>query len=234
MMVSPKELEPIERYYFLLLYAPDATDKFAKPIKGKTWCQKEMFLLSRSIPELEKEAEYTPHNMGSFSEVVEEIQDQFDISGFTEMVDESIKLTLEGRKLAEATWKDADDSEKALVMTVKTWLNDLSYFELLGLIYNEYPDMSVNSEMRADVDAKREEIALSLFKKGKVPLDKAAQIAKLSRAKFLEIAKRKGIDIDAETNAVLSDKVLLKEIQQSKEDSKSGRLIPWESIKGNQ
>ncbi|MBI3860246.1 MAG: UPF0175 family protein [Thaumarchaeota archaeon] len=233
-MFSPKELEPLEKYYLMLLYAPDARGKLAQPLPGRTWCQKELFVVSKHVPELGESADYAPYIMGSYSEVVEEIQDQFFISGFTEMVDGAIKLSLEGRKMAEATWISADARERQVVSNVKTLLNDLSYLELLGLVYTEYPDSAIKSEMVAAVDSRRLEIAINLFRKGKVSLVKAATIASLSTQEFSGILKVKGIDLaEVEENTILNDAALLQEIDGSREDSKAKRLVPWEKVETN-
>jgi predicted HTH domain antitoxin len=233
-MFSPKELEPLEKYYLMLLYAPDAKGKLAQPVTGRTWCQKELFIISKYVPELGENADYAPYIMGSYSEAVEEIQDQFYISGFTEMADGAIRLTPEGRKMAEATWMSADEWERQVVSNVKTLLNDLSYLELLGLVYTEYPDSAIKSEMVAAVNSKRLQIALNLFRKGKVSLEKAAGIASLSTQEFSRILKDKGIDLaEVEENSILNDAALLQEIDGSREDSKAKRLIPWEKVETN-
>lgn len=233
-MFSPKELDPIEKYYLMLLYAPDARGKLAQPITGRTWCQKELFILSKHIPELGENTDYAPYIMGSYSEVVEEIQDQFYISGFTEITDGATKLSLEGRKLAEATWLSADEKERKVVSYVKTLLNDLSYLELLGLVYTEYPDSAVKSEMLKAVASKKLEIAIQLFRKAKVSLKKAASIADLPLPEFSRILQEKGIDlVEVEENSILNDVLLLQEIESSREDSEAKRLVPWEKVETN-
>ena len=233
-MFSPKELEPIEKYYLMLLYAPDARGKLAQPISGRTWCQKELFVLSKHIPELGESTDYTPYIMGSYSEVVEELQDQFYISGFTEMTNGSIKLSPEGKKLAEATWMTADEKEQKVVSYVKTLLNDLSYLELLGLVYTEFPDSATKSEMRQAVDSKRHEIAAQLFRKGKVSLAKAAGIANMLPQEFSKVLEDRGIDLaEPEENSILNDAALLQEIESSRRDSEAGRLVPWKKVETN-
>src|SRR3989442_8190663 len=97
--------------------------------------------------------------------------------------------------MAEATWLSADEKERKVVTYVKTLLNDLSYLELLGLVYMEYPDSATKSEMLEAVASKRLEIAIQLFRKAKVSLKKAASIAKLPLQKFSRILKERGIDL---------------------------------------
>ena len=234
MSMPINQLNAVERYLLLLLYAPDHTDKFARPIRGRTWLQKEMFLLSKLTVELEEKTEFDPNIMGSYSQIVDEVEDQFYISEYEERIGDTMKLSLEGKKLAEEVWLGASDHEKRIVAGVKTLLNDMSQLELLGFIYTEFPETAVNSEKKAEVEANRLEIAIGLLQKGKVPLEKAAEVAKQSTVAFLHELKRRGIDpSEIETKSVLSDQTLLEEIEQSKEESKRGQLVPWETIRNS-
>jgi predicted HTH domain antitoxin/uncharacterized protein YwgA len=234
MSVVPGDLEPIERYLLMLLYSSDSSERFAQPLKGKTWLQKEMFILSKLIPELESETEYDPHLMGSYSEIVDEIAYQFELSGYTERVGDSIKLSLDGKKLAEQTWKNASDQEKLFVTDVKTFLNDLSLWELLGLIYFEFPKTAFNSEKLAEVEARRVDIAIGLLSKGKVSVEKAAEIAKKPLPSFLHILKAKKIKMsEIESKGIMQDRSLVEEIRASGKDSHHRRLVPWETTKNN-
>ena len=235
MSLQHEELQPVEKYFLMLLYAPDSTERFTQPIRGKTWYQKQMFLLSKLVKELEEESEYNAHIMGSYSEIVEEVADQFYISGYTEKVGESIKLSFDGRKLAEGVWKKANDADRRYVTNVKMLLNDLSYYELLGLIYTQYPESAVNSEKQKEVDMRRLDIAISLLKKDKVSLETASKIANMKTDDLLKTLRKKGIDIaELETRSILQDKSLIEEIKQSREDSDCGRLVPWATIRNSQ
>jgi len=232
MSIVPDDLEPVERYLLMLLFSSDSSEKFAQPVKGKTWLQKEMFLLSQLIPELESETEYDPHLMGSYSEIVDEVAYQFDLSGYTERAGDSIKLSLDGKKLAEETWKAASDKERIFVTDVKTLLNDLSQWELFGLIYFEFPKTAVNSEKLAEVEARRVEIAIGLLLKGKVSVEKAAEIAKKTLPNFLHVLKTRKIKMpEIESKGIMQDRSLVEEIRASRKDSRNRRLVPWETVK---
>ena len=228
------ELNAVERYFLLLLYAPDYTEKFAQPIRGRTWLQKEMFLLSKLVRGLGEQTEYDPNIMGSYSLIVDEVEDQFYISEFAERIGDSLKLSLEGRKLAEEVWIRTSEEEKQIASGVKTLLNDMSQLELLGFIYTEYPETAINSEKKLEVEARRLDIAISLLQKGKVPLEKAAEIAKQPVEAFLQRLRERGIDLSSiETKSILLDRSLLEEIEQSREESKSRQLVRWESVRTN-
>src|SRR6266699_5895962 len=154
------QLDNVERYFLLLLYAPDSTEKFTHPIRGRTWLQKEMFLLSKFVPDLERQAEYNANMMGFFSQIVDEVEDQLYISEYVERTGDSLKLSLEGMKIAEEVWRTASDAERRIVTSVKTLLNDLTQLELLGLIYSEYPETAIDSEKIQEVEARRVDIAI--------------------------------------------------------------------------
>ncbi len=231
-MFPVNELDPVERFFLLLLYAPDHTKNFVQPIRGKTWLQKEMYLTSKLISELESRTEFDPNLMGSYSEIVEELEDEFYISNFVERVDDRIKLSLEGKKLAEAVWIKADEREKKIVAGVKTLLNDMSYWELLGFIYTEYPESAVNSEKRDEVDARRLDVAVSLFQKGKIPLEMAARIGRQTIDQFKTVLAHRGIDpATVEAKSILEDKEILEEIERSRRESESGEIVSWETIR---
>ena len=230
-----ENLGPVEKYLLGLLFAPDSSGKYAAPIKGNTWLQKEMQVLSTLRPNLEEDAEYDAHAMGAFSETVEVVADQFRVSGFTEKVGSSAKLTLEGKQIAEAIWNDFTNREKQLVTNVKTWLNDLSYYELLGLVYTEFPETAKVSQVVPAVDARRIDVGISLFHKGKVPLSLAHRIARVSESEFLNLLARRGVSSpEAETAQIKTDAQLLQEIERSRADSEKRRLVSWELIEKSQ
>lgn len=229
-----RDLQPIEKYYFMLLFAPDSKGKFTEPVKGNMWSQKEMFMLSKLVKALEADTEFIAYAMGSFSEAVAEIEDQFFISGFAEKQGSATALTFEGRKLAELVWEGSAEHERSIVSSVKSCLNDLPQFELLALIYTLYPESAVNSILRADVDKQRPSLAMSLLKKGKIELPLALKVARMSQSEFLRFLEKRGVTLAGlETATILADQELLEEIEKSKGDSDSGRLVSWETIKDN-
>ncbi len=228
-------LGPVEKYLLGLFFAPDSSGKYAAPVRGNTWLQKEMQVLSTLRPNLEEDAEYTAHAMGGFSETVDVVADQFRVSGFTEKVGNAAKLTLEGRKIAENVWNGFTNKEKQLISNVKNWLNDLTYYELLGLVYTEFPETAKVSQVAPEVDARRIDTAISLFQKGKVPLSLAQMIAEVSESEFLSLLSHRGVSSpEAETVQIKTDAQLLQEIERSKADSERRRLVSWELIEESQ
>jgi predicted HTH domain antitoxin len=189
--LSDEQLEVAERYLLLLLYAPGPRGIQAEPVRGDVWLQKELFLASRNVEPLLEEFE--AYRLGPFSEAVEEYKSQLEISGYVESTASGITLTTKGKTIAEGIWKSADDDDRRLVQDAKFLLNDLSRDELLVLIYSSFKELTVNSDIRDEIARKKVEAALSLFRKRKVTLERAAKIADMSLPYFMRLLKTKGI-----------------------------------------
>ena len=227
-----EDIEPIERYLFLLLFAPDSSGKFSQPIRGNTRLQKEMFVLSKMDAQLADNAEFDAYAMGAYSDTIAEIQDEFCISGFAEQSAEGMKLTIDGRKEAEKVWNHSTDTERRKVSLVKTWLNDLTFNEVLAILYTEYPESASKSQMKEQVDIRRPDLAISLLRKGKVTLDLARRITGLPQSQFENLLATRGISkAMLETSQILLDGGLLEDIDKSRAESSQRRLVPWERVK---
>ena len=230
-MSVSEDIQPVERYLFLLLFAPDTTGKYSQPVKGDTWLQKEMFLLSKTDRELADEAEFEAYAMGSYSDTIAEIQDEFYISGFAERTDDGVRLTLDGRKQAEKMWDNSTESERRTVSAVKSWLNDLPFYELLAIIYTHYPESAAKSEVKDQVETRRPDLAVSLLKKGKVSLEMARRITGLTQAQFEGLLAVRGVTMaEVESAEAALDSRLLNDLYRSAEDSRDGRFVPWEKM----
>ena len=189
--LSAEELDPAERYLLLLLYAPGPNGERAEPVRGELWLQKEMYLVSRSVEPLLEEFE--PYRLGPFSEAVEEYESQLEASHYIDVSPRGIKLTSKGENMAEDTWRQANEKERTLVSGVKSLLNDLSRDELLVLIYSTFEETTVNSDIRRDIEAKRKEVAVNLFRRRKISLQRAARIAKISVPQFAKLLMARNI-----------------------------------------
>ncbi|RDD53686.1 MAG: hypothetical protein BA066_03240 [Candidatus Korarchaeota archaeon NZ13-K] len=71
----------------------------------------------------------------------------------------------------------------------------LSEDEFLLLVYRTFPEFTVNSAIKDDLEKRREEIAINLYVKGKASLGKAAEIAGMSVDEFMSLLRRKGIEV---------------------------------------
>lgn len=181
-------LNSIQKYALLMLEASRET-----PIRGKLWFQKEMFLLSQSIPELAEELDYEPALMGPLSDALDWNLDQLEAVGLLEKKDSAFILTDSGRECARLASDRMGAPRREQAAELKELLNDLSKDELLALVYSLYPDMTVESDELKGLQPKREAIAVRLFARGKVGLERGARIAELPVQSFASLLRRQGI-----------------------------------------
>jgi predicted HTH domain antitoxin len=168
-----------------------------EPITGKVWFQKELFLVSQNIPRLEDETEFEGSLMGPYSENADAELDQLRIEGIVEL-NGKIRLTAIGQELAKKLETRASKETMEVISEMKSFLNDLSEDELLGFIYFSYPSMVIESIKFEDIKRKRGEIGVSLYRKRKVSLGKAALIAGLSQEDFIKKAQANNVTIFSE------------------------------------
>lgn len=185
-------LTNLQKVSILLLAAKDF-----EPIKGKLWFQKELFLLSKNSQNLEKEANFEADFMGPYSESADVSLEQLMLSGIAEKEENSnaIRLTPLGRAISKQIQKSVNQEKIELFDDFKNFLNNLSQEELLGFIYFSYPEMKLESLKFEGILPKRKFIALSLFKKHKISLEKASEIAGISVEKFIQFLRERKIPI---------------------------------------
>lgn len=193
-MTSPSEnvlkrLEQSEQFFFLLLYAP-VCGRISEPIRGKTWLQKQMYVVSRNISSIRNQMAYDNFRYGSFSETVEEIKDQYQISKYVDASKGGICLTSKGEKLASQIWQLVEPQTQKLVQDIKEEFNDMTEDELLLFMYVTYPDTAESSDVRDRILKERLPLSVSLLKKGKVSLQKAAELAGMNLSDFMNKIER--------------------------------------------
>jgi ArsR family metal-binding transcriptional regulator len=72
-----------------------------------------------------------------------------------------------------------------------TLLENLSENEILALLYFKFPEFAKYSEKLDKITKKRRELAISLYKKGKISIEAASEIAGVSIKEFMEMLKNK-------------------------------------------
>jgi predicted HTH domain antitoxin len=182
------DLSLIQKIAVLLLGAEKS-----RPIKGKLWFQKELFLIAQNIPELEEEAEFEADFIGPYSEIADEELDHLRIEGI--VAKEKEKLTPMGEVVKTRLERKFSSDTKQFISEMKLFLNDLTKDELLGFIYYTYPKMRVESLEFERISKIRKDIAISLFKKGKISLGKAAIIAGVAQEELIGLLHEIGIKV---------------------------------------
>lgn len=183
--------EDIVKKYSLLLLNANNNEK----IRGKTRFMKELFLISKNVPELEYEADFEAHGYGPYSDYGSDVIEEFEVLHLVSTTN-GYMLTDLGKEIAAIVKEDASSHDLEMIEDMKQLCNDLNTDEMLALVYHAYPEMTIESLVKDRIDKKRRKIALSLLKKGKVTMGKASEIAGMSMNSFYEMLKEKKIKIE--------------------------------------
>jgi len=204
--MEQEEIDPVEKYLLLILYAKGPNKTICEPIRGDLWAQKEMFLISRNVPSAEKEFE--AYLLGPFSELVDEYISQLKVSEYIKKDSEGVRLTEKGRTIASEIWEKETDETKLMIEDVKSFLNDMTRDELLVFIYSTFEEFAEESEVKEEIERKRLDVSISLFKKHKISLKRAAAVAQLPINEYVTLLKSRGIPIYEYTDEELREELL--------------------------
>ena len=179
---------PAEDLFLAVFYA----DNQAK-IKGRTWLQKIIYIISKSLklPEFE----FKPYNFGGCSEEVIDLKEDYSNVGYITEDSSGIGITNIGIEDARAAWNKLDEKTRSYIDNVKRFVNELNEDELIAYVYSQWPEDASNSLIRDRVMKRRVNIAVNLFKKGKVSLQRGAIIAGMSEKEFMETLSAKKIPV---------------------------------------
>lgn len=181
----------VKKYSLLLLNAIDN-----EPIKGKTRFMKELFLISKNILELEEITDFEADNYGPSSDYVSNTLEDLEVVKLLNKINGRYMLTDSGKEIVDIIKKDISENEVDMIEDMKRLCNNLNTDEILALVYYTYPEMTIESLVKDKIESKREKIALSLLKKGKVSIGKASEIAGFPMNSFYKLLKEKKIKIE--------------------------------------
>ena len=176
-----EDLTDLDLAILQLLHAGDN-----EALKGKVAFQKEMFLIADYIDKIREQAEFIPHTFGPYSEAAENEMRNLRSIGLVKEKDHEYCITPTGVAALSKAKPAFSDEEIEAIQDYKKFLNDLSQDELLIFTYVSYPEFKEESAVYDRVIRKRIPTAISLYKKGKVSLEKAAFLAGLPAEKFLD------------------------------------------------
>jgi hypothetical protein len=169
-----------------------------QPVRGKTWFQKELFLISNNISSLKNDADFKSDYMGPYSDEANEALNVLIVYNIASFNEKLIKLTNFGELVFKIIREKFSDDELKIVTDFKKLLNDMTYLELLGFIYFTYPEYIDESLVYEKVLPKRKEIGLNLLLKNKISRAKAAEISGISVENIIGILKSKGVAVYSE------------------------------------
>lgn len=177
-----ENISELQKYIVLLLDANNNT-----PIKGNSWFQKELFLISRNVRDVEEEASFDSDMYGPWSENANEQLEDLELDDVVSKSKNKIWLSRLGKVLANELKKTIPVDEQKMVSEFKELLNNLSIDELLTLIYFTYPKFTDESLVKDKIQKNRQHNAIKLYKKRVVSLEKASEIAGVPLESFVSV-----------------------------------------------
>lgn len=183
--------DPGKKYILFLLNSLDKA-----PIKGKTKFMKELFFISKNVPELESYLEFEQDNYGPNSDKVGNFLSEMSQVGLINLKKENSYYEREVYSLGEygeEVVKELDlDIDFNLLEDMKKLFDGLTMDESLALTYFTYPSMTGESIVKKRIFNKRKTLALNLYNKDKISAAKASEIAGVSLIIFLNMIKKNG------------------------------------------
>lgn len=174
------QIDTVQGFILALLGLGDEPE-----IRGNLHLQKEMYLLSRQLDSLAEACNFNPYLKGPYSEDVEAALSDLKALGLVEEGGGGrLHLTEEGKGLFQELAEEIPSEVKERLIESKDLFNDMTEDELLVFIYAVYPEMATESVIRERVMAKRVPIAKRLYGRGKVSLERAANLAGLTLREF--------------------------------------------------
>jgi len=168
-----------------LLHAGDRT-----AVRGDVIFQKELFLIGDYIEQVGDDADFTPHIFGPYSESAEVALDELVSLGLVGKSAGGYTLTPDGVRVWEKVRSAFPNDEVGAIEDFKAFINDLSVDEVLLFVYVTYPVYTYESARLHNILQKRKPLSASLYRKGKVSLEKAAFLAGMNLESYLDYLKR--------------------------------------------
>ena len=168
-----------------LLYAGGTT-----AVRGKVRFQKELFLIADYIEKIGEDAQFIPHIFGPYSESAEISLDELISLGLVRKSGTDYTLTPEGVQVWKMIRDSFSEDDLEAIEDYKAFLNDLNLDEILLFVYVTYPNYTQESARFREILLKRVPLAASLYRKGKISLEKAAYLAGQNIETFLDSLKR--------------------------------------------
>lgn len=167
-----EDMSELQKYIVLLLSANNK-----ESIKGNTWFQKELFLIAKNIKEVEEEASFISDFYGPFSENAKEQLDDLALDEVVVKNGNQVSLSKFGSQVAQKIEDKTPKQRLEMIAEFKSLLNDLNDDEVLTFIYFAFPEFTDESLVLEKIKKNRKQVALRLFKKQKVSVQRAAEIA---------------------------------------------------------
>lgn len=165
-----------------------------KPIKNNTKLMKELFFISKNVPSLEKELDFQSDNYGPSSDVVQRYIENLSQENFLKINKNEYQIDSLGKEYLNS-FSSNFNIDLDLIEDMKQLFDGLTNDEVLALTYFTYPETTNESLVLNKIISKRKNLALSLYKKNKISLEKASEIAGISVSDFSNLLNKYHIKI---------------------------------------
>lgn len=176
-----QNMSELQKHIVLLL-----SGKKFEPIRGNTWFQKQLFLIAKNIEEVNEEASFDSDFYGPYSENAEEQLEELEMDEVVEKKGNKMYLSELGQDVASRLIGKTPKERLELIYDFKELLNDLNDDEILTLIYFSFPEFTDESLVLEKIKKNRKQVAIRLYLKEKVSIQKAAEIAGLPLEKLVK------------------------------------------------
>jgi uncharacterized protein YwgA len=185
-----KNITDLELLILALLYADNK-----EGIKGDLFLQKELFLVVNLIKEMKSKADFIAHFLGPYSEPIEQSLRNLLSYKLVEKRGGKYCITQSGTNVFEELQHRLSRDHLEAIEDFKLFLNDLFQDELLVFIYCSFPAFTTESTIKREIFKKRLPVAIGLYKKGKVSLEKAASLSGISLEDLIDIMRDHNEDL---------------------------------------
>lgn len=161
----------ISKQYMLLLF--NALN--GKPIKNKINMMKMLYFISLNVPSLEIEFNFEADNYGPSSDVVERNLESLNQENFLKEDKKGFQLNKLGKEYLNS--RNFDNIDYDLIEDMKELFDGLTSDEVCALTYFTFPETTSESVILDKIIKNRKKLALNLYKKNKISVEKASEIA---------------------------------------------------------
>lgn len=180
----------ISKQYILLLF--NALNE--KPIKNMINIMKMLYFISLNVPSLENEFSFEADNYGPSSDVVERNLESLNQENFLKESKNGFQLNNLGKEYLNS--RNFDDVDNDLIEDMKELFDGLTSDEVCALTYFTFPDTTSESLILDRIIENRQKLALNLYKKNKISVEKASEIAGIPLMEMYELLSQNNMKFE--------------------------------------
>jgi hypothetical protein len=183
-----EEFTLLEKIILVLLYLNRDNQKI-----DKLRLTKMVFLISYDIKELREELDFKIYKTEIYDQNINDILDGLKQDGFIKIKNKYIVLTEKGIEEAEKIFKEFSERERDILEEVLDLFDGTTNNEILAVFYFKVPGFSELSGPLPKIIKNRKKLAISLYRKGKISIGAASEIAGMNIKDFMEMLKKKNL-----------------------------------------